>query len=676
MKQAPDADSLFSHEEVTLDPTELNSARKLHDMKEFSTVHNAQTTQQNLAVSSGEEEHLGVTLMKTNSFSKYLVNKLPSNADTERSLLDELMSDSDERPSPSHRPLSVESDEVFAGGEQIGKGNSEDRLIGSELKNEYSVLNQRDELCTQVPQPSSVKLELNSPTARTGSKSPDSDISSNSSIVFEVHEDNENIEINGETQDIDDRPKSVNLTDLNIYIPSPPKEPTRALSPSDLVIPSPPMEFADNQEASFSYQFIDVEERDNSTESSDNSVMSSSSSASDVVEFMGDKVNTSDAPENCSTADKSCSLNIEESNDEDVIEFMKPEDNDNVRLYEEASQDPIHNHVSDRTCPSEQNDCNKDRPLVAPPVAKLPQLQKSTSFNEKDKAHYEKLLNYPLNSVLKYENSRRQSEPDIPSLALPRSPGLDLKRERILSPLFFSVENGPFSPQTYHTRSHSDTGAKSFHFESPPRRDKMPGENQRLTLPSTPSAIRRNQYDAICSTEITSKSSSLPSKFSYDEFSDYLDACKTTIAKSLQLEDELDSLISKNKRLNRLSFESEDAERDSYVDVMRNCAKSLSNRVKELAYLSTNGKIVALHRFLRSSQNDIQSIVGAITTLGNSTTVANLVKDLVVEYIELVKCLKKSTGKPLTDVDVVKLIEKINELTFSSTILIRGLKPS
>ena len=670
MKQAPDADSLFSHEEVTLDQTELNSARKLHDIKEFPNV------QQNLAVSSVDEEHSGVTLLKTNSFSKYLVNKLPSNADTEQSLLDELMSDSDERPSPSHRPVSIESDEVFAGSEQMGRDKSEDKLSGGQLKNDYGVSSQRDESLTQVPEHGSVKLKQNSPSVRTGSKSPDSDISSNSSIVFEVQEDVDSIEINGEAQDIDDRPKSVNLTDLNIYIPSPPKKPTRALSPSDLVIPSPPMEFADNEETSFSYQFIDVEERDSSTESSDNSVMSSSSSASDVIEFLGDKVNTSDAPKNCKTADSSCSLNIEESNDEEVIEFMKPEDNDNVRLYEEASQDPIHKHAGDSACLSEQNDHIKDKSLAASPVARLPPLQKSMSFNEKDKAHSQKLLNYPLNSVLRDENSRRQSEPDIPSLALPKSPGLDLKRERILSPLFFSVENGPLSPQTYHTRSHSDTGAKNFHFESPLPRDKIPGVNQRLTLPSTPLAIRRNQYDTLCSTEIPLKSSSLPSKFSYDEFSDYLDACKTTISKSLQLEDELDSLISKNKRSNRLSFESDDAERDSYVDVMRNCAKALSNRVKELSFLSTNGNIVALHQFLRSSHKEIQSIVGAITTLGNSTTVANLVKDVVVEYIELVKCLKKSTGKPLTDPDVVKLIEKINELTFSSTILIRGLKPS
>ena len=652
-------------------------------MEKFLIKHDAQMLHQNVAMSSvakddeiipnGDLKHPLVET-KCDSFEKYLVNKLPNNADTENSPFDELASDLDERPASLLRPLSEISDDVFTGDEQVYKENPSHKPDHDEAENEFKVSRNHDE-----SRPSTSDSESTEPAdtfvapATAGIKSSESLSSSLSSLELHANEQFEGIDLNNESH-LDERPKSVNLADLDIYIPGPPKEPTRALSPSELMIPSPPLEFADNEESNISFQFLDDDEKTSSSESSNKSALSSfSSSSEDVVEFMVNKSVESSTPTKSTFVSGDNSLNNEDSNDEEEVEFMKPEDNVNVRLYDEQKSVSNKAQVEDTKLMPEQNNNDTDKLLAVSPMRKLPSIKKSYSLNENEKMRYQG-LNTLLAAEMRDDGSRRQSEPLVTPLTLPKSPSLDLKKERIMSPLFFSAENeSPSSSQVHHFRSHSDNESKPDHSESPL---KSSAENHRLLLPSTPLSLRKNQYFALNSTENVSKFNSLPNSFTFDEFNEYIDACKAAIAKAVQLEGELDVLITENKRANRLSFESEDPERHSYSDVMRTCAKSLSNKTKELAPMSTSGNVTGLRRFIRSSQNEVQSMVVAITTLKNSTTVANLVKDVVVEYIEVVKCLKKSTGKPLTDPDVVKLVEKINELSFSSTILVRGLRSS
>ena len=674
LKQLTDTDSLLSQKDESLGVSELGSVER-PDIKEFLTDHDAQMLHQSIAVSSvAKEETLPTAsaLLKSNSFSKYLINNIPNKSDNERSLLDELMSDSDEKPSPLHRPLSQISDDVFAGDEPVCSENTEGILSSDESRDELTRPSNRMEPQARAsPELRGTALSQNSsPLLRTGSRSPESDLSSSSSLVLEVNERCEGVKIN---EEIDERPKSVNFPDLNIYIPGPPKEPTRAISPSELVIPSPPLEFADSQEAGFSYQFIDEGDKDSSTESSDNSTSSSPSSSSDVVEFMVNGGDNIDALKISSAVDGDLRLGNEELNDDEVVEFMKPESNHNVRLYEETNPRCVQNHTEDGTRPSERTEGDKDKSDAVYLSRKFPSFMKSASFNENDRTHYQRLKISHV-SAIRDENARRQSDPFVPSLTLPRSPGVDLKKERIMSPLFFSAENESLSPKRYHFRSHSDIESKHFHFKSPVSVDEGSTGNYRLTLPDTPTAIRRSQYHSLCSTESASNSDSLSNIVSYDEFSEYLDACKTAITKSLQLVEQMDSVIRDSKSVNGPYLDSEDPEKQSYVDVIGTCARSLSNKTKELVSLSTSANTSALHRFLRSSQNEVQSMVVAIVALEDSTTLANLVKDVVREYAEMIKCLKNSTAKPLTDPDVVRLIEKISELAFSSTILIRGLK--
>lgn len=681
LRQLTDTESLVSQKDESLDLAELAPGEESRDVKKFHTGHDAEMLHQNLIISSvAKEENLQMditsndNLMKSNSFSKYLVKKLPNTVDTEHSLFDELMSDSEERPSPLQRPLSEASDDVFTGDELVCKENAENKRSSDKSRNSFAVSDKGDEPNIATSELSNAKLsECSLPPVRASTISTDSDSSSSSILAFEVEEQFEGIKVGNELPDLDERPKSVNLTDLNIYIPGPPKEPTRALSPSELVIPSPPLEFSDSQGTNFSYQFIDVEDNESSTASSNNDTLSSASSSSDVIEFMVNGVVGGNAAKSSSAVDDGCTLDNEISNDDEVVEFMKPEDNHNIRLYEEADNGLLQNHMDERAGLSEQNDSNDDRSLKGFQGRNSPSLKKSASFNENDKILYHG-WSVSRESEIRDENARRQSEPYIPSLTLPKSPGLDLKRERIMSPLFFSAGNESSPPKTCHFRSHSDTESKNFHVESQRAINKISTEYRQLTLPSTPLAVRKSQFHSLCSIDNALKSKSLPDNLSYDEFNEYLDACKTAIVKSLQLVDELNSLVRGKKCLAEQSIEEGDQERQSYVDVIRTCGKSLSNKTKELVSLSTSGNIRALHRFLRSSQNEIQSMVVAITTLESSTTIANLIRDVVVEYAEVVKCLKKSTGKPLADPDVVNLIEKINELTFSSTILLRGLR--
>ena len=682
MRQLTDTESIISQKDEPLDLAELASVEESRAVEEFRTGHHAEMLHQNLIISSvAKEENLPMAstsndnLMKSNSFSKYLVKKLPSNVDTEHSVFDELLSDSDERPSPLQRPLSEEtSDDVFTGDEPVFKEKTASERSVNKSRKGFTVSDKGDEPRIAATELSNTKLSQSSPPpVRAGTVSPYSDSSSTSSLILEDKGQFQSIKVD-EPLDIDERPKSVNLTDLNIYIPGPPKERTRALSPSELVIPSPPLEFSDNQEENFSYQFINVEDNESSTESSNNGTLSSSSSSSDVIEFMVNGVVGSSAQKNSSPVDGGRTLDNEVSNDDEVVEFMKREDNQTALLNEEADSGLLQNHIDERAGLSEQNDSNEDKPLTVFLARKTPSYKNSTSFNENDKIHHG--LSVLPGSEIRDENARRQSEPVIPSLTLPRSPGLDLKKERIMSPLFFSAESESSSPKTYHFRSHSDNESNHFHFESPRAVNKTSTENQPLTLPSTPLAVRRSMFHSLCSVDNASKSKSLPNDFTYDEFNEYLDACKAAIVKSLQLADELNSLVGEKKCLTEQGIEDEEHDRQSYVDVIRSCGKSLSNKTKELVSLSTSGNIRALHRFLRSSQNEIERMVVAVTTLENSTTIANLIKDVVLEYTEVVKCLKKSTGKPLTDPDVVNLIEKINELTFSSTILLRGLRPN
>lgn len=587
-----------------------------------------------------------------NSFEKYLINQLPNNIESNNSNDNA----SEERPWLL-RPLSQLSDDVFT-----GEGKS---------KREFDA---RDNVILESPE-EEVNSEFQSNEQVNISSNPadfhasETFSSPEGSLILDTNNGNITFD-SDELRDLEERPKSVNLADLNIYIPGPPKETTRELSSHELIIPSPPFEFADAAETKFEFEFI--EDQEDSTESDGSKLSFSSSSSEDVVEFMI----SADEIENVRDGGKAddsddTSLGNEEAgdndDDDDEVEFMNADDMNNARIYEQSKKEHM---------PNEQNNNDKMKSVDASEAYSMQSQNKGYNLNEKDTTQIQKEANLNINAI-GGEILRRLSEPNIPPRTLPSSPSLELKRERIASPLFFSAENESrtLTRRDHLIQSHSDTESMHNEFESPQRLDKNQStDHNRLKLPSTPLSLRRNQFHALNATINASQYNSLPNGFSFDLFNEYIDECKTAISKSSKLEEELSRLIDESKRLNRQSYVGDDPERQSYIDVMRTCARSLAKKTKDVVSLSTTGDIAALNRFIRSSQNEVQSIVVAIITLKNSTAIANLVKDVVVEYIEVVKCLRKSTGKPLTDPDVVQLVEKTNELSFSSSILVRGLR--
>ena len=567
------------------------------------------------------------SLIRENSHSldKYLVNKLDALENAEDSPLRDLPSDNDERPVTLLRPLSQISDEVFDSESPVDAGNGAEASKGLDSSP-----------LSLSPEPSLDKFR-----AISDSPIPQPE--------WEVDE----FSISTDAHSNEDRPQSINLDDLNIYIPAPPKNTTRAISPRELVIPSPPQDFSDDTEARFDYEGETSEPKlylQESPESSSSSTRSSSSE--EVIEFM----QSEDAMDE-GTAKAGRISPPSESPDEEV-EFMTPDKITNVRIYQNDINDSAKEELKGNVVKKE-NICECDVEPSRRTKEKfnsLPILRKSHSVNESDCASFSTSASAKEEEI-KYSGVRRQTEPLVLPLVLPKSPSLELKNERVASPVFFSLQNipsnsnlGPFATNTNVERT------------------------DRLILPSTPLSLRRNQFATLCSADNITKTHSLPNCFSFNEFNGYMDECKDSISKCEQFEEELCALIEENKLADRKSFEGDDPERGSFIEVMRTGARSLLNRTKDLVTMATSGNIKGLHIFVRSSKHEIENLVVAMTTVKNSVTLATLIKDVVVGYKEVISHLKKGTGKPLTDPEIVKLIEKTNELSFSSNILVRGLR--
>ena len=639
-KQLTDADSLLSSREQT--PVHEKIADSPYQTED-QVANGAYMVLNEVTEDASSTEfspRLGISRANNrDSFNKYLVQKVPSDALelTKHNPLDFLSSDAEERPASLLRPFSNASDDVFSETNEEGTVQSNGKSTYHQLATQNMQYPSGSPERAMSPRPDSVSSVSSSPLPRPSS-SASSDVSLPMSPTSPQPWSDEG--------DID-RPQSVNLADLNIYIPSPPKKSTRALSPSDLRIPSPPCEFADH------HSDVDSSTVEGKKRSPDSSTSSSrSSSPEEVVEFMTDQ------SLNDSNKTNEESVSSPGSSPEEVVEFMKPEELTNVRLYE-----------------TESSTLNKDNAESAPK-------QNVTSSTDVEGAYCTINNSVSANQASKNRPGKisitRESEPIVLPLKLPKSPSLDLKNERVASPLFFSVDNiSPASSPTYnHFRSNSDLDVRFDHSDPFQQLvvNQSPTHGQHLILPNTPKSLRRNMYKSFGSADNVTKSASLPNGFTFDDFNEFLDLCKTAISKTIKFEDELSCLIEENRRANRLSFEGDDPERQSYLDVMRTCSKSLSNRMKEVVTLATNANVKSLHKLVRSSQNEVENLVVAMTTVKNSTTLANLIKDVVLDYRDVMKYLKRSTGKSLTDPDAVKLIEKTNEMNFALTILIRGLR--
>ena len=637
-KQLTDADSLLSSREQTPVHERIpDGLIQTEDQVANSAYMVLHEVTEDASSTEFSPKHGISRVNNRDSFNKYLVQKVPSDASelTKHNPLDFLSSDAEERPASLLRPFSNASDDVFAETNEAGTVQSNDVKLVTKSMQYPSGSPKR----AVSPKPDSVSSVSSSPLPRPSS-SASSEVSLPMSPTSPQPWSDEG--------DID-RPQSVNLADLNIYIPSPPKKSTRALSPSELRIPSPPCEFADH------HSDVDTSTVEEKKQSPDSSTLSSrSSSPEEVVEFMTDQ------SLNDSNKTNEESMSSPGSSPEEVVEFMKPEELTNVRLYE--TERPALNNDNTESVPK-KIDTSSSSTIVEGTYCAV---NNSVSANQARKDRPGDI------------SITRESEAVVLPLKLPKSPSLDLKNERVASPLFFSVDNiSPASSPTYnHFRSNSDLDVRFDHSDPFQQLvvNQSPTHGQHLILPNTPTSLRRNMYKSFGSADNVTKSTSLPNGFTFDDFNEFLDLCKTAISKTIKFEDELVSLIEENRRANRLSFEGDDPERQSYLDVMRTCSKSLSNRMKEVVTLATNANVKSLHKLVRSSQNEIENLVVAMTTVKNSTTLANLIKDVVLDYRDVMKYLKRSTGKSLTDPDAVKLIEKTNEMNFALTILIRGLR--
>ncbi|XP_065058332.1 uncharacterized protein LOC135686094 isoform X2 [Rhopilema esculentum] len=624
-----DSESVLSHKDELSDSEnqEQNHNYRVNSDILTTQLHKLDTIEESGSFTTKSDKP---SLIRENSHSldKYLVNKLDALEKAEDSPLRDLPSDNDERPVPLLRPLSQISDEVFDSESPVDAGNGVEDSKGLDSSP-----------LSLSPEPSLDKFR-----AISDSPIPQPE--------WEVDE----FDISTDAHSNEDRPQSINLDDLNIYIPAPPKNTTRAISPRELVIPSPPHDFAGDTEALFDYEGESSEFKvylQESPESKSSSTRSSSSE--EVIEFM----HSEDATDE-STAKEGRISPPSESPDEEV-EFMTPDKITNVRIYQNDINDSAKEELKENVVKKE-NICECDVEPSRRTKEKfnsLPILRKSHSVNESDCSSFSTSA-IAEEGEIKYPGVRRQTEPLVLPLILPKSPSLELKNERVASPVFFSLQNIP-----------SDSNPGPFQqFATSTNLEKT----DRLILPSTPLSLRRNQFTTLCSADNIAKTHSLPNSFSFNEFNGYMDECKDSISKCEQFEEELCALIEENKRADRKSFEGDDPERGSFIEVMRTGARSLLNRTKDLVTMATSGNIKGLHIFVRSSKHEIENLVVAMTTVKNSVTLATLIKDVVVGYKEVISHLKKGTGKPLTDPEIVKLMEKTNELSFSSNILVRGLR--
>eukprot|EP00794_Sanderia_malayensis_P007428 gene7428-8250_t len=521
-----------------------------------------------------------------NSFAKYLVQKEPKETNKDTAMNELLSPDGNGPASSIRRPLSSGSDEVFFGGRHDSPG------------------------------------------------------SGNPSTVADLQTCYEDV------YDSEGRPMSVNLEDLNIYIPGPPKIATEELNESDIRIPSPPEEFADNTDGSRRAARIDDEDLTESTEDS-----SRSSSPDEPVEFMQPNsgptriIATRDSDPRTATNSVNCT------------------DEPSVELSDSDIEKPADSSSSDGSVEF----LNKEIPIEKLNI-------KEVSIRTGDANKSER------NDGLLDTNNKLQTESVKLSLDLPTKQLSPFREQRVVSPLFFSVSDlhendkkGDF----HHKKSSSDIDVNYDHSDpfcqldsgahsSATTPNQVKGE--RLTLPSTPRQLRWNQYQDHVDNQ-QARYNSLPSSFSFEEFNVFAENCKMAVRKALSLEDQLLELIEDVKKSNRRSFEVEDAERQSYLDVMRTCSRSLVNKTKDIVQLVTNGDLKALGKLIKSSQNEVENVVVAMLSLRESLTLANLTMDMIVEYKEVITSIKKSTAKPITDPDVVTLMEKNDELTFALTLL-------
>ena len=163
----------------------------------------------------------------------------------------------------------------------------------------------------------------------------------------------------------------------------------------------------------------------------------------------------------------------------------------------------------------------------------------------------------------------------------------------------------------------------------------------------------------------------------------FVNSCKFVKTKTVELDRQLNSSLT-GKSNNRIQDNESIHDRQSLLNIMRSCARSLTNDLKEVVSVTSKSDIRELEIFVEDSMTTIEKLAKSSKEFkekccvsGNDQSVnefLTLVKDVLLQYREVVSGMQSAMGKTLSDPTVVSLIERTNQMAFALTIVLRKMR--